>query len=159
MLATVASLVLASWLDEAVRRVLLPRIIERTSTSAPALWAALGAGVIAAIVGSIANTRQVPRRSTHRQLSGGRPAVAAGHGRMTALLLVQMTLSVMLLAGAGMFGGSLYRLLSQDFGMEMSNVLLDQRADRAGWLRARRTDLPRRDSSGFANCRTSRWRR
>ena len=43
---------------------------------------------------------------------------------MTALLLVQMTLSVMLLAGVGMFGGSLYRLLSQDFGMEMSKVLL-----------------------------------
>ena len=43
---------------------------------------------------------------------------------MTGLLIVQMTLSVMLLAGAGMFGGSLYRLLSQDFGMEMSKVLL-----------------------------------
>ena len=43
---------------------------------------------------------------------------------MTALLLVQMTLSVMLLAGAGMFGGSLYRLVSQDFGMDMSKVLL-----------------------------------
>ena len=40
------------------------------------------------------------------------------------LLVVQMTLSVMLLAGAGMFGGSLYRVLSQDFGMEMRDVLL-----------------------------------
>jgi putative ABC transport system permease protein len=124
VIATVASMVLASWLDETVRRVLFPGIVQRTSNSNPAMWAALGAGVIAALAGSIANTRQVLRPADMPQLS----ATAAAGGRrtktMTALLLVQMTLSVMLLAGAGMFGGSLYRLLSQDFGMEMSKVLL-----------------------------------
>jgi len=122
VLATAASLVLASWLDEAVRRVLFPGIVERASTSIPAIWAAVGAGVLAAIAGSIANTRQVASIDVP-QLSD-----VTKDGRrtrsMTALLLVQMTLSVMLLAGAGMFGGSLSRLLSQDFGMEMSNVLL-----------------------------------
>jgi predicted permease len=122
VLATAASLALASWLDESVRRVLFPGIIERTSTSVSALWAALGAGVIAAIVGSIANTRQVAAINVPH-LSG---ATAGGRRTktMTTLILVQMTLSVMLLAGVGMFGGSLYRLLSQDFGMEMSKVLL-----------------------------------
>jgi putative ABC transport system permease protein len=123
VLATAASLALASWLDEAVRRVLFPGIIGRTSTSVPAIWAALVAGVMAAIVGSIANTRQVVAAIDVPHLSG---ATTSGRRTrtMTALLLVQMTLSVMLLAGVGMFGGSLYRLLSQDFGMEMSNVLL-----------------------------------
>lgn len=122
MVATAASMALASWLDETVRRVLFPTIVERTSTSLTAVWAAVAAGVAAAIVGSIANTRQVAASLAQPQLapiSGGRRTKT-----MTALLCLQMTLSVMLLAGAGMFGGSLYRLLSQDFGMEMSNVLL-----------------------------------
>jgi putative ABC transport system permease protein len=123
-LATMASLVLASWLDDTVRRVLFPGIIERAAASARAIWGALGAGLIAAIVGAIANTRQVSTAIAVPQLSG---AMAGGGRRtktMTALILVQMTLSVTLLAGAGMFGGSLYRLVSQDFGMEMSKVLL-----------------------------------
>jgi predicted permease len=98
-------------------------VIERTALSATATWAGLIAGVMAAIVASIANTRQVAALDVP-QLS----AATIGTGRrtrtMTAMLLVQMTLSVMLLAGAGMFGGSLYRLLAQDFGMDMSNVLL-----------------------------------
>ena len=123
VLATAVSLALASWLDEAVRRVLFPGIIERTSTSAAAMRAALGAGLMAAIVGSIANTRHVTASIDGAHLSG---AIAGGRRTraMTALILVQMTLSVMLLAGVGMLGGSLYRLLSQDFGMEMSKVLL-----------------------------------
>jgi predicted permease len=123
-LATAVSLALASWLDETVRRVLFPGIVEGTATGARVLWAAVGAGLIAAIVASIANTRRIPSVVAVPQLSG---ALAGGGGRtrtMTALLVVQMTLSVMLLAGAGMFGGSLYRVLSQDFGMEMNDVLL-----------------------------------
>jgi len=122
IVATAASVALASWLDGAVRRVLFPGIIERTSTSVPVLWAALGAGVVAAIVGSIANTRQLS--SIDAQHVSGATAGGRRTKTMTALILVQMTLSVMLLAGVGMFGGSLYRLLSQDFGMEMSKVLL-----------------------------------
>ena len=78
------------------------------------MWAALAAGVIAAIAAAITNIRQLPSSIDVPQLARG----AAGGSRrtktMTALLLVQMTLSVMLLAGAGMFGGSLFRLLSQD---------------------------------------------
>jgi predicted permease len=123
-LATAASLLLATWLDETMRRLLFPGIVERTTASAPALWAALAAGVMAAFANAIATTRHVPASFDAPLLSG----VTMGGGRrtaaMTTLLVVQMTLSVMLLAGAGMFGGSLYRLLSQDFGMEMSKVLL-----------------------------------
>lgn len=122
-LATAVSVALAAWLDETVRRVLFPGIVERTTTSAAAIWVGVAAGVMAAMVASIANTRQVMSLAVP-QLSDA----TAGGGRrtrtMTGLLLVQMTLSVMLLAGAAMFGGSVYRLLAQDFGMEMSRVLL-----------------------------------
>ncbi|HYE87188.1 MAG TPA: ABC transporter permease, partial [Vicinamibacterales bacterium] len=119
-LATAASVVLASWLDEIVRRVLFPGLVERSATSATAIWAGVAAGAIAAIVGSIANTRQAAAAAVPlaAPVAGGRTRT------MTAMLLVQMTLSVMLLAGAAMFGGSLYRLLAQDFGMDMSEVLL-----------------------------------
>ena len=101
---------------------LFPGVIERTSINTSAIWAALAAGVMSAVVGSIANTRQIASLAAP-QLSA---SIATGRRTrpMTAMLLVQMTLSVMLLAGAGMFAGSLYRLLSQDFGMDMSNVLL-----------------------------------
>jgi predicted permease len=123
LVATLVSLALASWLDETVRRVLFPGVVERTVISATAMWAGLAAGVVAALIASIANTRQVASLRVP-QLSAATVTAGRRTKTMTAMLLVQTTLSVMLLAGAGMFGGSLYRLLAQDFGMEMSNVLL-----------------------------------
>jgi putative ABC transport system permease protein len=48
----------------------------------------------------------------------GRPHV------QTFLLSVQTTVCVLLLAGTGMFARSLYRLLQQDFGMQMEHVLV-----------------------------------
>jgi hypothetical protein len=62
---------------------------------------------------------------------------------MTGLLLVQTTLSVLLLAGAGLFGRSFYLLASQDFGMRMDGVVLvdfemsNASPDRAGRAIAR----------------------
>jgi putative ABC transport system permease protein len=123
VLATIASLTLASWLDEMVRRVLFPGVVEQTSMNARVVLAALAAGLIATAAGAIAGTRHIASTLITQQVAG----TVAGPGRtktMTAMLLVQVTLSVMLLAGAGMFGSSLYRLLAQDFGMEMSKVLL-----------------------------------
>lgn len=124
VVATAASLALATWLDETVRRALFPGVVGRTIASTSALWAALASGAIAAIVGSIANTRQVPSHVDAPRLSGATEGGGRRTPAMTGMLLVQVALSVMLLAGAGMFGGSLYRLLSQDFGMDMSSVLL-----------------------------------
>src|SRR5262249_5271352 len=45
----------------------------------------------------------------------------AGH---RPLLIVQTMLSVLLLAGAGMLGRSLWNLMAQDFGFRMDDVLL-----------------------------------
>ena len=42
----------------------------------------------------------------------------------TGLLVAQTALSVLLLAGAGMFGRSLYNLMAQDFGIHMDGVVI-----------------------------------
>ena len=53
------------------------------------------------------------------------PATDAHRSRAyPMLLLVQTTLSVVLIAGAGMLGRSLYNLMAQDFGMRLSDVVL-----------------------------------
>jgi predicted permease len=122
--ATVLSLALGSWMDEAVRRILFPGLIARTMISSTTLWTALASGVIPAIVAAIANTWQLPAMVAASQLAGIGPGGGRRTKTMTTLLLVQTTVCVLLLAGAAMFGGSLYKLRSQDFGMQMSRVLL-----------------------------------
>jgi predicted permease len=57
-----------------------------------------------------------------------------GFRAQTPLLLVQTTLAMILLAGAGLFGRSLYNLASQDFGMRMNDVLLVRFAGGPGFV-------------------------
>jgi putative ABC transport system permease protein len=121
--ATAGALVLAYWFDEAVRRQLLAGVAELTAlntrTIVAAALAGLGALALAAVVGFV----QTPRRVQAEDLAGtGR--VGRRKRAYAALLFVQTTLSVVLIAGAGMFGRSLHNLASQDFGMRLENVLL-----------------------------------
>jgi putative ABC transport system permease protein len=116
--------VLALWLDEAVRRVLFPGILVRAGFAGPAIGTAVVAGGLAAIVAAIANVWQLPSTVQPAHLAHSGPAGGRRSKTMTGLLLVQTTLSVLLLAGAAMFGGSLYKLWAQDFGMAMDRVLV-----------------------------------
>ena len=122
--ATGVSLLLAPWLDEAVRRVLFPGLVTASGLARPTILAALGAGVLAAVVAAAANLWQLSSQA--RAQDFGAAARTSHHrSRMTtALLLLQTALSVLLLAGAAMFGASFYRLASQDFGMRMDGVVL-----------------------------------
>lgn len=52
--ATAASLVLAYWMDETVRRVLLPGIIEREGADPTTLGVALVAGFVAGLIALVA---------------------------------------------------------------------------------------------------------
>jgi predicted permease len=121
--SVVAALVLAYWFDEAIRTLLMPSLAE-SSGSTPRIAGAGGlAALLAFVVAAAAGTLQLPSRFTIGDVSGasaGRPRRRAH----TALLLLQTTLSVVLLAGAGVFGRSLYNLISQDFGMRMDGVVL-----------------------------------
>jgi predicted permease len=124
--ATAASLLLAAWFDGAVRAVLLPGVAPAGFTGRAAILAALAAGAIAAIATGLANASNIPH-----QLSGGIDSTSPDglrRGRrvrlQTVLLVLQTALSVLLLAGAGLFGRSLYNLLAQDFGITMDGVLV-----------------------------------
>jgi putative ABC transport system permease protein len=122
-MATAGALVLSSWLGEGVRRLLLAGVIETGGVTPRTLAVALGAGLGALAIAAIVGVGQLPRHVRAGDLSG------AGHSArrsraFTALLLVQTTLSVVLIAGAGLFGRSLYNLKAQDFGMRLSDVVL-----------------------------------
>ena len=142
LLSTIAvgsALALTYWLDEAVRRVLLPSLAQSAGLTVRTLGAAALAGVLTLVFAAAAGMAQLPSRN-YSHLAGGQFAYGTdGRPRRrtyTSLLLVQTTLSVMLLAGAGLFGRSLYNLVSQDFGMRMHDVLLvefDRGPGGRGW--------------------------
>jgi predicted permease len=119
-LAVSAALALASWFDEAVRRVLLPSVTEHSGISRRVAAAAVFAGLCALIAGAAVAVAQV---RALRSVASAAPG-AKSNRRAAALLLVQTTLTVALLAGTGLFGRSLYTLAAQDFGMRMDGVLL-----------------------------------
>ena len=126
------SLVLASWFDGAIGQVLLPGVAAGEGAGRTVLLAAAFAGLLAALATGIANASNLPGQLAAGSLEGDRQsgpafASAAAGGRPTVqagLLVLQTALSVLLLAGAGMFGRSLYNLLSQDFGIAMDNVVV-----------------------------------
>ena len=117
------ALVTAYWFDESVRRVLLPSLMESPGLNLRTTSAAALAGVLALVAGAAVGITQLPAQLRAEDLAG----TARGKTRKktyAALLLVQTTLSVVLLAGAGLFGRSLFNLLAQDFGMQMDDVIL-----------------------------------
>jgi predicted permease len=118
-----AALLLAWWLDGAIRQVLVPDVAEIAGVSRRVLAAAGLAGLLALAIAAAAGAAQIPayfRTGDLGSTGGGRPRRAA----YTTLLIVQTSLSVALLAGAGVFGRSLYNLATQDFGMRMRGVAL-----------------------------------
>jgi putative ABC transport system permease protein len=122
--ATGASLLLASWFDGAIRQVLLPEVAAGDGSGGTTLLAAASAGLLAAIVAGIANASNLPRALTGGSLDEGERQSGRRAAAQTGLLVLQTALSVLLLAGAGMFGRSLYKLLAQDFGINMDNVVV-----------------------------------
>jgi putative ABC transport system permease protein len=122
--ATALSLATASWFDEAVRRVLFPNLVGRSGLTTSTTATAALAGVVMMAVAGVANAWQFPLlRRPGAMTSAARPGRAKSR-MLTALLLVQTTLSVLLLAGAAMIGLSFHHLASQDFGMRMDGVIV-----------------------------------
>ena len=123
VISTAGALALASWLGEVVRRVLLAGVIEHEVFTLRTIVVAVAAGLGALALAAAVGVAQLPRHVRAGDLSGA----SYGARRSRAypmLLLVQTTLSVVLMAGAGLFGRSLYNLRAQDFGMRLSDVVL-----------------------------------
>ena len=121
--ATIVSLLFATWFDGAVRAVLLPGVAPAEGFSTLTLLAAAGAGLLAAIATGLASATNL-RASFVPSLEADDRHGARRTRVQTTLLVLQTALSVLLLAGAGLFGRSLYNLLSQDFGLEMENAVI-----------------------------------
>jgi predicted permease len=120
--ATVVSLLLAAWFDDALRVVLFPSLGAGDGSTFAKVAAAALAGLVAAVVAFAAGSAQIPAEPAHFR-AGTTFASQRGRG-MAALLLAQTTLAVILLAGAGLFGASLHRLRAQDFGMDLDRVVV-----------------------------------
>ena len=121
---TLISLILSSWLNDALRSVLFPDLLSRTPVGAFGWATAVLGGLAALAVAAGAGLSQIPSEGLpiHR---GAEPSGVTRRSRtMTVLLLVQTTLAVLLLASAGLFGASLHRLGAQDFGMAMDGVIV-----------------------------------
>ncbi len=121
---TLISLILSAWMNDALRSVLFPDLLDRTTIGSFG-WAAAALGGLAALaVAAGAGLSQIPSEGLPIHRSAEPSGVTRRSRTMTALLLVQTTLAVVLLAGAGLFGASLHRLGAQDFGMAMDGVLV-----------------------------------
>lgn len=116
--------ILSAWLDEAVRRVLFPGVLAQSAPGTTWMVTALFAGALGLVVAALTHIAQLPRQAPAIDLSARTTGGARRSKTLAALLVAQTALSVLLLAGAGLFGASLYRLWSQDFGMAMDHVLV-----------------------------------
>jgi predicted permease len=121
--ATAAAAITAAWLDDAVRRVLLPSIGDAAPIGTRLVLATAATGVLAFVVSGVAGLLLMPDGSGQADLAVAIRRRPRRH-LYTGLLMLQTTLCVVLLAGAGLFGRSFYKLISQDFGMRTDGVLL-----------------------------------
>lgn len=122
--ATSASLLLAAWFDGAVRQVLLPDVAPADGAGRLTVLASVAAGALAFIATGLSNTSNVPRGLRAGTIDGDDRHSRRRAPVQATLLVVQTALSVLLLAGAGLFGRSLSNLLSQDFGIKMDGVVV-----------------------------------
>jgi putative ABC transport system permease protein len=124
IVATALSLALAPSLDELLRRVLFPGVVAGSGLRMATVVTAACAGLVAAIVAAAANLWQLPPQTSPADLAIANRGGTRRTKTVTALLLVQTALSMLLLTGAGLFAASFYNLASQDFGMQMDGVVL-----------------------------------
>ncbi|MEP7382404.1 MAG: FtsX-like permease family protein, partial [Gemmatimonadota bacterium] len=122
----VLALVLSIWGDALLRRTLLAGIpLEGSALDARqgafvailVVFAALIAGVVPALVASGTPVMEALK-------SGAREGGGRRHSLRTALVVVQGTLSVILLIGAGLFVRSFSRATSVDLGFVATNLLV-----------------------------------
>ena len=124
LLATVVAWLLSAWLDDAVRSVLFPAVVSRSGLSISLVGTAAITGLLAFLVAATVNTWSLPVNPQASVMAGHAPGGARRSKTMTGLLVMQTAASVLLLAGAAMFAGSLQQVWSQDFGMTMDDVVI-----------------------------------
>jgi putative ABC transport system permease protein len=95
--------------------------------SLPALWIALGISTTAIMLCGLAPALHAVRGNLSARLMGSGKAVGSGsgHGRLrSALVVVEVALSIVLLTGAGMAMRSLFALQNVDLGFNPTNIMV-----------------------------------
>ncbi len=132
--ATGVSLLLGFWFDELVRRVLFPTLVERAGLNTVVIVAALVGGGCALVVGTVAGILQLPVEITSEDLAGRRRLWRRSTVQQE-LLIVQTTLAVLLITGAGMFAQSYLVMAGQNHDSRLAGVLIVSFDDGPGSVR------------------------
>lgn len=122
----VAALVLASWGSDVVRALLLPDLAWNPSATDPKLIVFVAAtAVVAGLLAGLIPAVQSSRPDIMDTLKAGGRGTTGGRNRLRAgLLAVQAALSVVLLAGTGLFIRSLDAARGVDLGFEPHRMLM-----------------------------------
>jgi predicted permease len=120
-----AGLVLARWLAELVRVLLLPGLAPTESiVDGTVLLATAAAAVGAGLLAGLSPLARLGRRDLSAGLRSGAAHGASGRFVVQHLLVgVQVALCTVLLVGAGLFVRSLQRVRSQDLGFSTARLL------------------------------------
>ncbi|HYE86190.1 MAG TPA: FtsX-like permease family protein [Vicinamibacterales bacterium] len=129
--ATGVALLLALWFDELVRRVLFPTLVERIGATRIVMVAALTGGLCTLVVGFFSSALHVPTHVTSEEL-GGRRRLWRRSTIQRELLIVQSTIAVVLMIGAGMFAQSYIRTASERHESRLDDVFVVTFDDGAG---------------------------
>jgi len=121
--ATGVALLLGFWFDELVRRVLFPTLVERAGVNAVVIVAALLGGASTLVAGVVAGALQLPVAVSSEDLAG-RPRIWRRSNIQRELLIVQTTLSVLLITGAGMFAQSYRKMAGENHESRLADVLI-----------------------------------
>jgi len=122
-IATGVALVLGYWLDETVRRLLFPSVIENTGMTSRVIVAAVTGGTCTLLVAVTAGILQLPAQVSAADLLGAR-SMWRRSAVQKELLIVQTTLAVLLITGAGMFGQHYFSAAANDQYARLDDVVV-----------------------------------
>ena len=102
----------------------LPRLTE-VRLNTPVLLFALGAMIVTGLIFGLVPAWQVARGNVNQTLRGGRGELGLARGKRLrgALVVAEIALSLIVLAGAGLLLKSFYRLLNVEPGFKAENLL------------------------------------
>jgi putative ABC transport system permease protein len=120
-----AALLVALWGGAAVRAFLLPGLPASTALIDPRVLAfTTGVAMLAGVVAGVVPAWQASRTDVSESLRSGGRDVTTTRGRLRgALVAAQLTLTLVLLVGAGLFVHSLRNAQRLDYGLDLDHVL------------------------------------
>lgn len=126
MAGTAAALLVAKWGGGALRTMVFPQMQWATSTVNPRVMLfSLACALVVALVATVAPAIRMTRSDVARALRSAAPQLAMSTGRLRqGLLVLQVALSVLLIAGGAVFAQSLRRAYEFDLGVDLNRLVM-----------------------------------